>query len=156
MCPISQMKPHYFSILSLLISIIVVAAFLPGSGAPLQERERHAQPETAPDPKAPRIAFVPPEMHVTESADHFVDEEVKILNAGGAPLVIRNIKASCYCGSAVVLKGRVHPMDTGKIRVRVNSASFKDSVSLVTYSIYTNTPDSVVTYKVYVRKHAHH
>ncbi len=82
----------------------------------------------------------------------FIRESVKILNIGGSPLTIKEVKSSCGCATAGVGRAVIHPTSLGYIYLNIDASRLTDSVMRVDYYIYTNAQDSVVTYPVYLHK----
>lgn len=130
----------------LVFSTGAAPAQLPGALSPA------ADPPAADSTDSPSMRFVPPLLKVQPDSAYFVDREISILNSGGSPLRIRKVQASCYCASALVLTREIVPFSVGKMRLRINADKFTDSVTTVHFTVYSNAPDSMRVYKVYVRK----
>lgn len=77
---------------------------------------------------------------------------IKVLNRGGEPLEIRRVVTSCTCAVATVLHNPVYPLEVGSIRVQVNTASWRDTVSTVTLDIETNARRQPHRYTVVVHR----
>lgn len=82
----------------------------------------------------------------------YIRESVKILNTGGAPLTIKEVKSSCGCATAGVGRATIHPTSIGYIHLNIDVSRLKDTVAHVEYYIYSNAQDSVLTYPVYLHK----
>jgi len=82
----------------------------------------------------------------------FIRESVKIINTGGSPLAIKEVKSSCGCATAGVGRAVIHPTSIGYLHLNIDVSRLKDSVAHVEYYIYSNAEDSVLTYPVYLYK----
>ncbi len=82
----------------------------------------------------------------------FVRESIKVINTGGSPMTIKEVKSSCGCATAGVGRAVIHPTSLGYIYLNIDVSRLTDSVMRVDYYIYTNAEDSVVTYPVYLHK----
>lgn len=108
-----------------------------------QEKEQASRPEIILQPKSVALEYY---------GKQFVSAEVKVLNLGSAPLIIRHIKPSCQCLSGVVERSTVPPMGKGKIRLNVNTVDIQDSLSRVDLYLYTNQSDDPVSLPIYLTK----
>lgn len=108
----------------------------------------------APQEEYPAVMKIAPtEIHVQDSTnEQFIVRDVQVLNIGGKPLVIESVNSSCYCATSVVFKNTVHTLESGKLRLNINTKSMKDSVNLITYSISSNASNSPYLVHVYVHR----
>lgn len=111
-----------------------------------QEKEQALKPEIILQPKYVALEYY---------GKQFVGAEVKVMNLGSAPLIIRHIKPSCQCLSGVVERSTVPPMGIGKIRLNVNTVNIKDSLSRVDLYLYTNQSDDPISLPIYLTKKEH-
>lgn len=98
------------------------------------------------------IHFVPSFIDIGETSEKFLVREVKILNKGGAPLVITGIKPSCSCASAVALNPTVNPMTSSKIRLSMNTSTMTDTLNTVQFIVESNAKNSPSVLSVFVRR----
>ncbi len=100
---------------------------------------------------AAEIQLVPSVMSVAETSEKFLVREVKILNKGGSPLVIKSVTPSCSCASAAVMTPTVNPMTSGKVRLSMNTSGMSDTLNRVEFIVESNAKNSPTTYSVFVR-----
>ncbi len=100
---------------------------------------------------AAEIQLVPPFVNIAETAEKFLVREIKILNKGGSPLVIKSITSSCSCASAAVINPIVNPMTSGKVRLSMNTSGMSDTLNRVEFIVESNAKNSPTTYSVFVR-----
>lgn len=108
-----------------------------------QEIEQDSKPEIILQPKAVSLEYY---------GKQFVSAEVKVLNLGSAPLIIRHIKPSCQCLSGTVERSTVPPMGKGKIRLNVNTINIRDSLSRVDLYLYTNQSEHPISLPIYLTR----
>lgn len=98
------------------------------------------------------IQLVPAFVEIGETSEKFLVREVKILNKGGEPLRIKDIKASCSCASAVALKGTINPMTSGTLRLSMNTSTMTDTLNTVQFIVESNAKNSPTVVSVFVRR----
>jgi len=100
---------------------------------------------------AAEIQLVPSVISIPETTEKFLVREIKVLNKGGEPLIIRGVTPSCGCASATVMNGTINPMTTGKIRLSMNTSGMNDTLNRVEFVIESNAKNSPTAYSVFVR-----
>ncbi|MES2767362.1 MAG: DUF1573 domain-containing protein [Bacteroidota bacterium] len=100
---------------------------------------------------AAEIQLVPSVMDIAETSEKFLIREIKVLNKGGSPLVIKSVTPSCWCASVVVMTPTVNPMTTGKIRLSMNTAGMSDTLNRLEFIVESNAKNSPTAYSVFVR-----
>lgn len=107
----------------------------------------------AQDSSKPQLSLKPKKSVIYyHDSVRFIRESIKVLNTGGTPMTIKEVKSSCGCATAGVGRAVVHPTSLGYIYLNIDVSRLTDSVMRVDYYIYTNAQDSVVTYPVYLHK----
>lgn len=98
-----------------------------------------------------QIELMPAEIIINDK-ERLVQKEVKVLNRGGSTLSIKKITSSCGCSSGKILKGKVEPMDIGKLIFSINLDGLYDERNEVQFIIESNASNSPTGFKVKVMK----
>jgi hypothetical protein len=77
--------------------------------------------------------------------------DIMVLNKGGETLLIREVKSSCYCASAVVNTPSIRPMGKGKLTFQVSTGRMReDSLTRVDFTVMSNAKDSAFSIPLYL------
>ena len=131
----------------LILIIFIIACFLSQTEAqnPKLALNNEAKSDSLPPPV---MEAKPSYISVQKPEGNFVSQEIKILNRGGSPLVIKKINPSCSCGSSKVLISTIYPMSIGKIILSVNMKGLHDKANTVEFMVESNAKNS--PYKVQI------
>ncbi|GEM_PF-1864423 len=111
---------------------------------PLMIAQENAKPQISVKPKKSVVYYY--------DTMRFVRESIKVLNTGGTPMTIHEVRSSCGCATAAVGRAIIHPTSLGHIYFNIDVSRLTDSVMRVDYYIYSNAQDSVLSYPVYLHK----
>lgn len=77
--------------------------------------------------------------------------DITVLNKGGETLLIKEVKSSCFCASAVVNNPSIRPMGKGKLTFQVSTGRMReDSLTRVDFTIMSNAKDSAFSIPLYL------
>lgn len=91
-------------------------------------------------PEAPDIIIRPGEPIVYFSPDEEgIVMDITVLNKGGETLLIKEVKSSCFCASAIVNNPSIRPMGKGKLTFQVSTSRMQeDSLTRVDFTVISN------------------
>lgn len=77
--------------------------------------------------------------------------DITVLNKGGETLLIKEVKSSCFCASAVVNNPSIRPMGKGKLTFQVSTGRMReDSLTRVDFTVMSNAKDSAFSIPLYL------
>jgi len=77
--------------------------------------------------------------------------DITVLNKGGETLLIKEVKSSCFCASAIVNNPTIRPMGKGKLTFQVSTDRMhEDSLTRVDFTVLSNAKDSAFSIPLYL------
>jgi len=77
--------------------------------------------------------------------------DITLLNKGGETLLIKEVKSSCFCASAIVNNPTIRPMGKGKLTFQVSTDRMhEDSLTRVDFTVLSNAKDSAFSIPLYL------
>lgn len=77
--------------------------------------------------------------------------DITVLNKGGETLLIKEVKSSCFCASAIVNNPTIRPMGKGRLTFQVSTDRMhEDSLTRVDFTVLSNAKDSAFSIPLYL------
>ena len=98
----------------------------------------------------PIMDIIPHKIEMKATTERFLQTTIKVLNRGSGLMEIKNVPASCFCGTARVLNNTIEPLGIGKIELSVNRDAMDKKENTLEFYIESNAKNSPVVFKFVV------